>query len=194
MNNKRILYGGLTFGIVLVLGLMVFVNSLGVVIPGSENKAQSIEYHSMVCKQITRANGAIENSECSHNQLFNLGANATRDILGAGSSYGAMSNISLCNSTAGASVGCAAPTAAASEAFNVAIGCGLDPAAGSYSTNPTVGNWTISKTFTSSCNAQTLNVTRIGNATAYFAGNSFSTPVTLQANDQITVNWTIWVA
>ncbi|MBI2449436.1 hypothetical protein HYV49_04015 [Candidatus Pacearchaeota archaeon] len=149
--------------------------------------SSGINYRAYVC---IYKNGELQ--ECSHNLLYNAGKNITRDLLGGGSS-GTIRNITLCNASAG-TTSCAAPIADASESFVEYNGCGLTSATGTYNTiNSNDGNWSIVATFTSSCDNRITNVTRLKNATGgLFASNTF-TSVTLQTNDQLTVNWTISV-
>ena len=185
MGKGKYLYGLLPiiFGIILVSAFLISNNQLA---PSTE---QGLNYDSMVCKQIIRADGTIEEAECSHNQLLNAGANITRDCLRTGT-CSAITNITLCNSTAG----CGTPSAAGTETFSFLTACGVGPdqAAGTAGIIAGIGNWTVTKTFTSTCDNIATNVTRIGNTTIPFAANSF-TAVTLQNNDQLVVNWTMFV-
>ena len=178
-----------------VLGLVFFLFFLGGFllaplddsIPTSNVMGGVIPYSASVCTTVTRVSGGVGGLGCSHNLLFNSGREIIEDYLGAsGGSGSAVTKVVLCN----ASAGCDAPLATSAEAFKAFVGCGLDNATGSYSSNG-VGNWTVLKTFTSTCNNMLTNVTRLqsANGTA-FAGNSF-TIVTLQNLDTITINWTI---
>lgn len=182
--------GYIGFGLLLI-PILVFGVLLGFNAQESEtDSSTSIKYDSMVCSQIIRADGTTESPYCSHNQFLNTGANITRDILGNGAVGAPFKNITLCNATAG----CGVPTAT-SAAQNVFTTCGLSSAEGTYSVNTaSAGNWTISKQFTASCADLVTNVTYLENVTGTdFAGMNFPT-VTLQSADQLTVNWTIWVA
>lgn len=157
------------------------------------SESDSLRYAATVCKQVVRADGIREPAECSHNVLYNTGRNITRDFL-IGTSGTAIANITLCNATTNGGTGCGTPIAAASEAYNEYTSCGLHSnAVGTISViSAQPGNWTVYKTFTSTCNNMMINVTRLGNNSVYFAGNPF-TLVTLQANDQLTVNWTVYL-
>ena len=151
----------------------------------ASSQSSSLNYQGSVC---VYKNGNLV--DCSHNLLYNNGQNITRDLLGVGSNSPIL-NITLCN----ASAGCAAPVAGGSEAFTNFTGCGLTSAQGTYSalTNAP-GNWSVVKTFTSTCDSITTNSTRLTNVTGgIFAGNTFSL-VTLQTNDQLTINWTLMVS
>lgn len=130
-----------------------------------------------------------ENDDGCHNVLFDSGANMTRNCLTLGACY-PISNISLCNATTGS--GCGDPTSAGTELFTLYNVMNLSAGEGIIYPLGQTGNWTVSKLFVATGQA-TTNVTRIGNGTNYFAGNSF-TLVTLQANDQLTINWTLAVS
>lgn len=151
----------------------------------SEQQSSVLHYKAFVC---TYKNGELIG--CSHNLLYDTGKNITRDALGVGG-FGAVLNISLCNATAG----CAGPVVGATETFNTIVGCGLQSTQGTYAalTNAP-GNWSVVKTFTATCDGTVMNSTRLTNATGSpFAGNTF-TSVTLQTNDQLTINWTLMVS
>jgi hypothetical protein len=150
----------------------------------ANSQSDSLNYRGDVCVYL---NGELV--ECSHNVLYNSGANLTRDSLGIGGN-GEVLNLSLCNATAG----CGTPVAAASETYNEYTGCGLGNVQGAYTSLGQTGNWTVSNTFTASCDNLEVNVTRLQNESGVnFAGNSF-TLVTMQTNDQLTINWTLQVS
>lgn len=174
----------LAFSIGIVLALS-FVYVTDFQSTSGSSQSSSLNYKGYVC---VYKNGELV--ECNHNILFNNGRNMTRDILGNGGLGVPIQNISLCNATAG----CDTPVAAASEAFTAYVGCGLGSLTGTYSAlNNAPGNWSLVKTFTSSCDNVIMNSTRLTNSTGgIFAGNTFSL-VTLQTNDQITVNWTLMI-
>lgn len=130
-----------------------------------------------------------------HNLLYNLGKNMSRDLLLFPTELdGNISIISLCNATNG--TGCLAPAVGDNNAskFDTYQACGLSEVAGKYSLLSAYdGNATISTTFTSSCDGRETNQTRLLNRSmAHFAAAEF-TEVTLQTNDQLTVNWTVSV-
>jgi hypothetical protein len=120
--------------------------------------------------------------------LFNAGKELIEQAVGVGG-VGVVKNITLCNaSTDGA--GCGTPVVAMTEAYTEFASCGFNSTAlGTYKSTD-VGNWSINRTFYATCNNLIVNVTRLGNATGYFAGVSF-TSATLQANDRLDINWTI---
>lgn len=170
-----------------VLGVLsvILLNSFFSTSVSSDSSNSLLSYHSSVC---VFKNGELV-GECKHNLLYDNGKNITRDTLG--SVAGAViQNISLCNATAG----CGAPLAAGSETFNTFNSCGMASSQGTYNTiTATPGNWTITKTFTATCDSIVTNVTRLTNVTGgIFAGNTF-TSVTLQTNDQLTINWTLMI-
>lgn len=171
---------------VAVLAVVIFSFGFMAGIPKeSSTTSSSLNYDGYVC---VSKNGEL--IECSHNLLYDNGKNITRNLLGVGG-FGAVLNISLCNATAG----CAGPIATGAETFNTYVNCELNNTQGTYSTLQNApGNWTVSKTFTSGCNSLEVNSTRLTNATGgLFAGNTF-TLVTLQTNDQLTINWTLMVS
>ena len=168
--------------IVLVL-LILFAFAAGFFVSSDYESASSLpaslKYQGYVC---VYKNGEL--IDCNHNLLYDNGKNITRDILGVGMNTPIL-NISLCNATAG----CSTPVAAGSEDFNTYVNCGLTSAQGTYATLQNApGNWSVTKTFTSTCDSITVNSTRLSNVTGgIFAGNTF-TLVTLQTNDQLTIN------
>jgi hypothetical protein len=166
-----------------------------------------MHYGANVCTQVVKADGTRESAQCSDatsspnfnaglpKVLFNTGKNITRDALILAGTMVPVNNITICNSSNAGGSGCATPTSAGSETYSeFGAGCGLTYTGGSVTTNVqlTAGNWTVYKTYTSTCDNMTTNVTRIGNNSVYFAGNSFTT-VTLQTSDQLTVNWTLYL-
>jgi len=157
----------------------------------STNVGDTIEYHSSVCKQVTRVDGTIELVECSSNVLYDTGKNLIRDYLGdSGGTGDEVDQIELGN----ASLAAGEPTADSSEAYTALSGCGMDEATGAYTALAQDGNWTIYYEFTSTCDNVLTNVTHLSNTAAVeFAGNSF-TLVTLQTNDKLGLNWTIWAS
>jgi len=187
MRNKKILL----IPILSVLVLSAFIIGLNINQPEvSVNNPNSIEYGSLVCNQVIRADGTAEDVECSHNTLFNTGAEYVETQLKTGSAD-AVDWISLCNASANAG-GCGTPQADSSEAWLEISACGLTQVAGSTMNNGN-GNWSVSNTFTSTCDNVMTNVTHLENdADLEFAGNSF-TLATLQTDDTILINWTIWV-
>ena len=171
-----------------VLVLLVVAFMVGYIIPSerSTSSASALQYNSQVC---VYKNGELVG--CSHNLLYNNGQNLTRDLLGIGSAGSApVLNISLCNSTAG----CDTPNAGASEVYSNYTNCGLANVQGTYGTiSPVPGNWSVWKTFTSTCTGVLVNATRLTNVTGgVFAGNTFSV-VNLSTNDQLTINWTLMI-
>ena len=157
----------------------------------SEESKDGINYEATVCRQITRADGTIEPTECSHNLLTNAGANASRDLLG-NVGGAAFDWIGLCN----ASITCATPAITDTTLSNEITTGGLDRAQGTYAVVAGAGNWTISKTFTADSDNILTNSTGLFNATSggtMLAENSF-TLATLQTDDTIALTWQINLA
>jgi len=173
----------------LFLSIFAFSISLPDANPGIKS-VDSLEYTGAVCTTVKRADGTVEPTKCDHNVLLSYGRNMTRNCLTAGE-CAAITNITLCN--ANSSGGCATPTAGGTEAWNISTNCGMGGGAGTVVDYGIQGNYSISKTFTSTCSGVITNVTRLGNATNYFAANAFDT-VTLNAADQITINWTVGIS
>lgn len=169
-----------------LLGVFVFANSLG--ISNVASPSQGIVHGDEWCAQITRADGTIEAPFCGKNTYTNAGKNATRDYIGAGSGGAAFDYIALGNASA--------PTATDTTLGNEYTDGGLSRAQGTYYSLATNGNWTIGYTFTATADNLLVNTTGIFNASSsgvMFAGFSFA-DATLQTNDQITINATIWSA
>lgn len=189
-NNKKKLYGvgAVLLGIMFIFAVGGLLNSNNN--PSGDDVSDAIHYKANVCVTHTNPEGEVLSSECNHNVLYTTGANLIRTYLGdTGGGTDEVDQISLCNATAG----CGTPVAGKSEAFTAYANCGLQEATGTYGALGN-GNWSIYTTFTSTCDNVITNMTRLGNTNNDdFAGNSF-TLVTLQTNDQLTINWTISVS
>ena len=190
MRNKKLFLFLPLILTILVVGVFAF-SSQSTPNP-SPNSVGGISYGSNVCKQVIRADGTREPVECSHNVLYDTGRNMTRDLLGnTGGDGTEIDEILLCNAST-ADGGCGVPVKDQTENFIVYSACGLTNATGTYNEVLT-GNWTISNEFTSTCDNVVVNATRLANGSAYFAGNNF-TLVTLQQNDRLLINWTIYIS
>jgi len=171
-------------GTVFLLALMLLPAIYGPA-PATTSTAP-IDYHAVVCKKVIRADGTVEDLGCDHNVITNVGLDHIKYLLGTGITSEACKYIALGNGTA--------PTSTSTSLDAEITVCGLTRTAGSYTSNG-VGNWTISNTWTSTCDGIAVNTTALFNATSagtMFAGDSFTTS-TLNTNDQIQVSWTIWV-
>lgn len=192
------------FAILFVLGIMGFLGAFGLMSynsmsPLNQPTHNSIGYSATVCSYKIPWEedhyGERQLLGCSHNVLYNSGKNMTRDVLGQGLSSGAIINITLCNATI-PNGACHTPTAAGTENFTSYTNCGMDGGTGgTYALiPPNPGNWSVYRTFTSTCDNIMTNATRLSNNSgSIFAGNTF-TLATLQTNDQILINWTISVS
>jgi len=152
----------------------------------SKDTAGSIAYHSMVYISL---NG--KEIYKSPNIVVDSGLNYIKQCTGRGqcgsAAAGNFSYIALGNITSGGQD--TTDTSLANEWAS----CGLTRGAGVY-TDIGTGNWSLSKVWTAT-GACLVNTTGLFNATSgdtMFAENNFTT-VSLQANDQINVTWTIWV-
>jgi hypothetical protein len=180
--EKRELVKNLLPVLIAVAALIVLAN-MSATSPVT-NSGEGISYHAYVC--------VYKNSqliECGHNLFTNLGKNMTRDLLGQG--IGAkITYVGLANYTGS---GMQASDTSLTGEWGT---CGLGRQEGTYSTTGTSpGNWTIEKTFTSTCNNAIVNATGLFNSSTgstLFAEDTF-TSTTLQNGDSITVRWYIWV-
>ena len=166
----------------------------------SDSLGTTLEYNSMVCIQTTgdfegrqTPIGEWELVSQSTNVLYDTGKEAIESYLQAGLGGGdAFDWIELCNSTL-VENSCGAPSAGKAEEYLAYTGCGLVGVAGTSGTNAASGNWTVYNEYTSTCDAQTTNVSRLVNDDDDdLAGNSF-TEVTLQIGDKLNVSWDIWI-
>ena len=174
---------------VLLVGVFAFGFSMNN--SPSNTIGEVIGYHSMVCRQVTRADGTVEPSECQHNTLYETGMDIIRTYLGdTGGAGDEVDQIELGNAS---SVGAGTPVVGKTEGYTAHAGCGLSIATGTYTALAEDGNWTIDNEFTNTCAAaQLTNVTRLTNTGGDdFAGVAF-TLVTLQLNDKLSINWTVW--
>jgi len=196
-NRNKVLYGVITC-LFLTTFAFAFVALSAPTLDYSSSTG--VNYKGIVCTSTTgdfegrttpAGQGINEEIGCGHNVLYVDGAELIEQYLGAGAGAGDAADwIGLCNATAG----CDEPAVAGTGDYTaIDAGC-LDAA-----TNPVVGtyaslgdgNWSIYKTFKSECDNIETNVTRLfTDDDDKFAGNSF-TLVTLQTNDQLTINWTI---
>lgn len=145
-----------------------------------------INYDSDVCITVDRADGTQQTIECQDNPNFftAAGRNAIMDKVGVGSSSAAFSQIALCNISTGLGT-------AVQQCYTSG---GLSNATGTFLKVSDPGNWSISSSFTSTSDGQTVNGTALLNGSStgavFFANNSF-TQVTLNTNDAITIRWNI---
>jgi len=161
---------------VTVIGGMHLLPQVGV--PDADT-ADTIQYHANVCAYLN--DNLIE---CKHNTLTTTGKNYIKTSLGMGT-VNNISTLVLGNTTAPA-VGDTV------LAGNYSVG-GLDPAQGAYNSNGN-GNWSIAHTWTATGNGYAVNTTGLYKTSGdMFAGTSF-TVTTLNVDDQLKINYTIWVS
>ena len=203
MDKKKIIYGMIPLFLLVILGSFAF--SFAPSIDSSNSVENSMERRGVVCvtttgdfkgRETTPHVGFNEFVGCNDNLVVDQGLNATRDILGQGTIFGAFDVIGLCNSTSTST--CGAPVAGDSDIENEYTANGLSRAAGTYGEIAlSAGNWTLFNTFTATGvpGIQTnktciTNSTTVGND-MLLACNTF-TEVTLDgtAGDQLTINWT----
>lgn len=150
-----------------------------------------LSYHSDVCVIVDRADGSEQTVECNDNPNFFTasGKNMVMDLIGygggdAGGANNNASQIALCNVSTGLGT-------AVQQCY---ITGGLTNGSGTFLKVSDPGNWSISRTFTSTADGQTINGTALLNGSStgaiFFANNSF-TQVTLNTNDQVTIRWNV---
>ena len=191
MDNKGKMFALVGVSILLIAAMFMFAFTPTEINSKQSELSDGINYKATVCTSVDRVDGTHENVGCSHNLLTNAGKELIETYIGSGGS-GAVNYIALCNATAG----CAAPAAGDTSLTNEFTSGGLQRAQGTYSTLAGSGNWSIAKTFTATSDNLVTNKTALLNASSagtLFAENTFVT-VTLQTNDQVTINWTISVS
>jgi len=141
-----------------------------------------ITYHSNVC---VSKNGKL--LSCQSNLLTNDGKDYIRELLGAGSADGAAKYIAVGNGT---------NTSLTDSTLDAEITtCGLARTTGTYTASGGNGNWTLSKTFDSTCVLSVVNTTALFNASSggtLFSGTNF-TSASLQSGDQLAITWNVYV-
>ena len=125
----------------------------------------------------------------SSNVLYHTGREGIEGLIGGADGADAFDWIEMCNATND----CEIPLVAKSEGYAPYAACGLSKVAGDYDTLLGNGNWTISTTFTATCDNVLTNATRLQNGAGDdLAGNNF-TLVTLQTSDTVLINWSVWI-
>ena len=197
MKNKKLFFLVPIFTIVFIFVIFAFNQPNN---PSSNGIQNSISYGSNPCISTTgdfegreTPLGEMELISCSSNVLYNTGAEGIEAYLGAGTGGGdAFDWIELCNATSSIS-GCGVPLADKSEEYLAYAACGLSNVAGTYTSVAGNGNWTIHHEFTATCDNLEINATRLRNDDDDdLAGNNF-TLTTLQTNDKILINWSIFI-
>lgn len=120
------------------------------------------------------------------NLITSAGLNLVRSVLGQGEGAH-INHLALGNTTA--------PVAGSTTHPGLISSLGLTSADGTFYEESQNGNWTIGHTWTAT-GTILVNTTGLYNDTnsgTYFAGTTF-TAVTLNNNDQLSVNYTSWVA
>ncbi|MFH0890311.1 MAG: hypothetical protein V1836_04215 [Candidatus Aenigmatarchaeota archaeon] len=170
----------------IVFGYLVTTISSVPIVASLDNSGQSISYTGVVCVYV---NG--KELQCHHNLFTNMGKNIVKDLLISADGLANVTYLGISNTTV---------TQAASGTDVVLQGeyasCGFARTSALYNTNTiSVGNWTVMKEFTSTCDNMPINGTGLYNSSAgsfLFAENTFTT-ATLQTNDKINITWFIWV-
>ena len=174
---KKELMFSLVISVVLVLATIPFIHSNN---NSVNSDVLSPVYHSRVCVSV---NGNLIG--CNHNTVVNTGLNMIKTSLKDGTTN-QLNKLALGNGTAPTTSDTALPTLITTN--------GLAMATIDGSEDNGVGNWSVWKTWTAT---GTQEVKTAGlyksDGSTFFGGSAFTTATTLQANDQITVNYTIWV-
>lgn len=171
-----------------ILVLAVAIYTAPISQANKETTDSSLNYHSQVC--VYKNNQLVK---CGHNIVQNGGLNVIKECIGHGgcgasASMGNFSYIALGNITAAQAV-------TDITLANEWIACSLQRTTNNAYTSIGNGNWSISQVWTANASNCVVNTTGLFNATSggvMFAQNNFTT-VTLQANDQLNVTWTIWI-
>ncbi len=154
--------------------------------------SESPHYNSLVQVYKTPANtGKPELVWYGHNLITNIGKEMIQN------SVGLVTGTLATNATFQVLGNNSAPVVGDTTLNGLISNCGLAGKGGAYTENTvSSGNWTISSTWTSTCNNEVVNSTGLYNMSSagqLFAGTTF-TSTTLQVNDQITTNYTVWIS
>jgi len=171
------------------LGALALLVLAALAIPAEESTPGTAHFgiRGQITKAIYDENGNLISLETKPNVITNAGLDHIKYLVGQGLSSDAVIYIALGNGTS--------PTATSTTLDNEWTTCGLSRTAGTFYSNG-VGNWTISASWTSTCDGAAVNTTAIFNATSggtMFAGDTFSSTDTLNKNYQLVLNWTFWV-
>jgi len=157
----------------------------------SSSTVEHVGYVGMVCPKVARVDGSVEDLGCYKNYLTYNGTNHTTSQLFSKPTSASATNI-IDTMVLGNTTG----MFELPEHPGNITSCGLtqvrtlvwDVVSGQN------GNVTNATTWTSTCDNHVVNTTGlVTNSEMYFAGNNFSTSVTLQSNDQLTVTWYVWI-
>jgi len=174
--------------VILGMSYVILTNNLMT----STNTAEHVGYTGLVCPTVTRVDGTVEDLGCYKNYLTYNGTNHTTAQLFEWP-YGASATNVVDTMTLGNTTGNFEQSAHPGNITD----CGLTQVKGliwNASTAGQSGNVTNSTTWTSTCDNHVVNTTGLATVDEmYFAGNNFSTSVTLQSNDQLTVTWYVWI-
>ena len=124
--------------------------------------------------------------ECKENTVMTNGLNYVKTSLGVGT-VNNIKDLALGNTTV--------PVVGDTALPGIWTTHGLAKAVGTYNSNGD-GNWSIAYTWTATAGPATVNTTglyKTADAAGLFAGTSFTT-TTLQVDDQLKCNYTLWVS
>ena len=158
--------------------------------PANTGIGDTLSYKAKICacKNSGECFEGLPGASCKFNVLTNAGKEAIEDYL---VSYG---NVAGANFTYLAVGNGTAPVAANTSLSDEITTGGLARAAATV-TDWGDGNWSLLKQWTASATHYSVNSTGIFNESSggtFFAGGTY-TAVNLEANDQLTINYSVWV-
>ena len=168
---------GVLVGALLLLALIPFIQG-----QHSTNAfGMSPVYHSQVCLY---KNNVLMG--CHHNTVTNVGLNLIKDDLLNGNAN-KLDKLALGNGSAPVVTDTSLPDLITTNGLSMSVVDG--------SKDNGVGNFSVWKTWTAT-GEQTVTSAGIyaDDGTSFFGGTAFPTSTTLEPNDKITVNYTIWVS
>jgi len=139
------------------------------------------------CKNSEVCYEGMPGASCEHNTIVSGGKNATRAYLAYGGTLAAFNYLALSNGSA--------PAAGDYNLSTELTVSGLTRTTATVTSNPSDGNWSLVKTWTAGGQALNVNIVGILNQSSMgpmLAGGTF-TSVNLEANDQLTINYTLWI-
>lgn len=149
---------------------------------------QPFKYKGVVCSYVQRG-GEWQLVGCNHNLITNVGKDWIENILAHGGTFANVTVIALANNTVAQS---ASDTALQGEWTT----CGLTRAQANSFTDNGYGNWSISYTWTATCDELIVNATGLytNEATPKLFAETTLPKVILYNGDNYKVTWTITVS
>jgi hypothetical protein len=180
------------FKSVFILGILsicafVFVNASPV---ANFGKSESTDYAGLICAQLTKADGSVQNLGCNHNAITNLGKNFTRDAV-SGLGVAPLNGVKYLELSTDGGAPAATDTACPTPVTtgNLAI------AVGTVAVIAPSGNYSVTKTWTANAAVNGITKVCLGNDTAtpstnsLFASGLLGQTVNMGSGDQLTINY-----